>query len=153
MDKLSISTILQRDDVYNKHNKNGSSGNNNRNNLDVRSLMTITNSYYDQNLNFTAEQIIKTNKEKREKILEVYNKYYYKCIEKIKLLNNQGKIDLIYEIPEVIPETPDYVAKFCVDYISNKLKTNYFDTYIMNPTTIFVTWKFIEANKEKLGAR
>ena len=61
---------------------------------------------------------------------------------------------LLHElVQEYLAETPDYVAKFCVDYISNKLKANYFDTYIMNPTTIFVTWKFIEANKEKLGAR
>ncbi len=147
MDKLSISTILQRDDVCNNNKNNNKS--NNKSNIDIKSLMTITNSYYDHTINFTADQIIKLNKEKREKILEVYNKYYYKCIEKIKLLNNQGKIDLIYEVPEIIPECPDYIAKFCIEYMCKKLKENYFDTYMMNPTTLFVTWKYIEANKEK----
>ncbi len=116
--------------------------------LDINSIMTINNSVEDSIKNFNAEYLLKSNKEKREKLLKIYNKYYANCIEKIKLFHNAGRLDLIYEVPDKILENLDYIAKYCMDFIEIKLKQNFMDTYRIDNKTIFITWKYIESSKK-----
>ena len=137
MDKISIKTLVPDTKV----------GNSKSNILDINSLMTINNSYEDSIKNFNAEYLIKTNKEKREKLLALYNKYYAHCIEKIKLFHNSGKLDLIFDVPDKIPDNADYIPKYCMDFIETKLRQNYMDTYRIDNKTIFITWKYIESHK------
>ena len=138
MDKISIKTLVPNTKI----------GNLNSNILDINSLQTINNSYEDSIKNFNADYLIKTNKEKRENLLKVYNKYYAICIEKIKLFHNSGKFDLIYDIPDIIPTVINYIPKYCMDFIELKLKENYMDIYRINNKTIFITWKYIESCKK-----
>jgi hypothetical protein len=116
--------------------------------LDINSMITINNCVEDTINSFNADYLIKNNKEKREKLLKYYNKYYGQCIEKIKLFHNAGKLDLIYEIPDKITEITDYIPKYCMDFIEVKLKENYIDTFRINYKTIFITWKYIESSKK-----
>lgn len=137
MNKISIKTLVPEIKV----------GNSKSNILDIDSLITINNNYDDSIRKFNAEYLIKTNKENREKLLKIYNKYYANCIEKIKLFHNSGKQDLIYDIPDKILDNLDYIPKYCMDFIEKKLKENCIDTYRIDNKTIFITWKYIESNK------
>jgi hypothetical protein len=138
MKNLSIKTI----------NPNSKISFSNTSSFDINSLMTINNSYEDSIRNFSADNLIKHNKEKREKLLNIYNKYYAQCIEKIQLYNNAGKFDLIFEIPDKIIDNVNYIPLYCLEFIETKLKDNFLDTYKINNNTIFITWKYIESNKK-----
>jgi len=116
--------------------------------LDIDSLMTINNTYEESIKNFSADYLIKTNKEKREKLLKIYNRFYAHCIEKIKLFHNAGKFDLIYDVPDKVTDNLDYIPKYCMDFIEFKLKENYMDTFRIDNKTIFITWKYIESSKK-----
>ncbi len=117
------------------------------NTLDVNTLSSM-NKLNDSASNFNIESLIKVRKEKREKLLETYIKYYNMCIEKIKALNNRNILDVIFEVPSHVPECYGYKSIDCIEFISNKLKLLYMDTYKMNINTLFITWKYIEANRE-----
>ena len=116
--------------------------------LDINSLISINNSVEDSIRTFNADYLIKINKEKREKLLLIYHRLYSNCIEKIKLFNNAGRFDLIYDVPDKIADNLDYISKYCMDFIEIKLKENYIDTFRIDNKTIFITWKYIESSKK-----
>ena len=115
--------------------------------LDINSLTAINNSAEDSIRTFNADYLIKTSKDKREKLLQIYHRFYGHCIEKIKLFHNAGKFDLIYEVPDKVTDSYDCIAKYCMDFLEIKLKENYIDTYRIDNKTIFITWKYIESSK------
>jgi hypothetical protein len=116
--------------------------------LDINSLISINNSVEESIRTFNADYLIKINKEKREKLLLIYHRLYSNCIEKIKLFNNAGRFDLIYDVPDKIADNLDYISKYCMDFIEIKLKENYIDTFRIDNKTIFITWKYIESSKK-----
>lgn len=139
MDKINVNILVPNAQSLEETYSNGT--------FDVNTLANIKNSN-DSTLHFNINSLIKIRKEKREKLLETYIKYYNRCIDKIKLLNNRNISDLFYEVPTNVPDVYGYKSIDCIEFISNKLKTFYMDTYKINNYTIFVTWKYIEANKE-----
>lgn len=120
----------------------------NKGTLDVLSLCDIKKSH-DKAYNFTVENLIKRNKEKREKLLEMYIKQYTICLEKIDFQNRKNMTDLFYDVPLFIPDCIEYNYLECLDFIEIKLKSNFFDIYRVNKNTLFISWKFIEINKNK----
>lgn len=138
MDKINVN-ILAPDSHNVQENYHGI--------LDVNTLASIK-SNTDINSNFNIDSLIKIRKEKREKLLETYIKFYNRCIEKIKLLNNRNITDIFYEVPTNVPDCYGYKPIDCIEFISNKLKIFYMDTYKINNNTLFITWKYVEANKE-----
>ncbi len=138
MDKISIKNLVPDTKI----------GDSKSSILDINSMITINNCMEDSIRTFSADYLIKTSKEKREKLLKIYNKYYAHCIEKIKLFHNAGKFDLIYDVPDKVTENLDYIPKYCMDFIEFKLKENYMDTYRIDYKTVFITWKYIESSKK-----
>jgi hypothetical protein len=138
MDKISIKNLVPDTKI----------GDSKSSILDINSMITINNCMEDSIRTFSADYLIKTSKEKREKLLKIYNKYYAHCIEKIKLFHNAGKFDLIYDVPDKVTENLDYIPKYCMDFIEFKLKENYMDTYRLDYKTVFITWKYIESSKK-----
>jgi hypothetical protein len=138
MDKISLKNLVPEVRIADSK----------KSNFDINSLLSINNNFEDSIRNFNADYLIKSNKDKREKLLKIYHRYYANCIEKIKLFHNAGKMDLIYEVPEYLSENPDYLSKYCLDFIEIKLKQNYIDTFRIDKKTIFITWKYIESAKK-----
>lgn len=138
MDKININILVPNTQMHNS-NINGI--------LDVNTLANLKN-INDEAINFNIDSLIKIRKEKREKLLETYIKYYNRCIDKIKTLNNRNIYDIFYEVPSHVPDCYGYKSIDCIEFISNKLKILYMDTYKINNNTLFITWKYIEANRE-----
>jgi hypothetical protein len=136
MDKLNIKNLTQNESYDFKD-------------FDINSLSNVglANSY-DNILKFNADILIKKRIEKREKLLNIYLKYYKICVEKITQQNNVNKYDLFFNVPNYIVECPEYNGKNCILYIQEKLKNNHFDTFIIENNTIFITWKYLELNKD-----
>lgn len=134
MNKISIQVLTQ-----NKNNSN--------NKLDVYSI-SHTKTHYPEIESFNSQSLIASNITKREKLLDTYMKYYNCCIEKIKTLNSRNKVDLLYDVPVVVPDCPSYSHIKCIEFIERKLNAQHFDTYKLKNenNVIFITWKFLESN-------
>jgi hypothetical protein len=133
MTDLSIETLMQKKNIIST-NKPGI--------LNVYSLANIKNDYEEIN----TDILINTRIEKREKILNVYMKYFNNCYDKIKILNAGNKIDLIYEVPRVVPDCAGFRPIDCIQFIETKLRSSGMDACKLSQTKLFITWKYIEAN-------
>jgi hypothetical protein len=127
MDKLNVQNLF-----------NCQTGNNKI--LDVKSIIDKSDNSFD------IKKLIESREVKRKKLVDIYRKLYTNCIKKIDVANTIHKTDLLYTIPLSIPDLPEYDSKECLKYIDNQLKMLYFDTYLVNPITIFITWLYIEVN-------
>lgn len=110
--------------------------------LDVKS---ITKSYHATD-EYDVKKLIEIKDNRRKKLVEIHNNMYDRCIKKIHLANSLGRTDLLYTIPFLIRDLPEYNPLECLIYVENRLKSLCFDTYIVNKTTIFITWIYLEAN-------
>ena len=117
---------------------------NNFKTIDVSSL----SGKYEQH--FNINKLIETKEHMREKLLDEHIKYYKLCIKQIELTNLIGKTDILFVIDEKKPDLPLYNSFDCLKYIENKLTSNYFNTQIINKTTMFITWEYIEVNMRNL---
>ena len=142
MENISVNILSSSTGMINDSNSNS---NLNSNNIDVESLSNLKNSKEI----FDINMIISIKKQKREKLLETYITYYDRCIEKIKILNKRNICDLFFQVPFYIPDCFEYKPQDCIDFIQNKLKKYYMDSYKINNNTIFITWKYIELNSIK----
>lgn len=107
------------------------------------------NSIVHNNKSFNINDLIETREKKRILLLNNYIKYYDKCLKKIEIANNLDKTDLLYSVDEYILDCPEYKSIDCIKYIKNKLEQDFFDTYIINNNTLFITWLYLEVNREK----
>ncbi len=142
MNKITIKTIVP----------DAKCGSSTSSALTVNNISNLMNTNDDIIRDFSPDDLIKSNRLRREKLADIYNKYYADCIEKIKLLDDLGKTDLVYEIPNYRKEQAgnvDYVVKHCMDYIERELQFKYLNTSRMNYRTLFITWKYVEFNKDK----
>lgn len=137
-DVLSIQNLVQK----NVETVNNSSGV-----IDIKSLATIQKSYDDIYL-FNPDSLIKSRIIKREKLLSAYARCYKNCLERIKMYESMNKVDIFFDVPLQVPECPAYNPLDCIEYIRGKLKSVYIDSYMVSPKRIFITWKYIEINKE-----
>lgn len=97
--------------------------------------------------NGLADELIEARKFRREKLLGIFNDLYNECIEKIKLYDLNGKIDLVFVVPSKIDSDINYSSQECIEFIKRKLKEIYIDTLFLNDVTLFITWKYIEINQ------
>lgn len=94
----------------------------------------------------TVEKIIETKEKKRELLADFMNNQYENCSRKLHIANQLGKTDLLFSVPAYEPEIPAYSSLSCLVYIEKRLRELCYDTIIINKTTIFITWVYIEVN-------
>ena len=81
----------------------------------------------------------------RAKLVEMYNL----CCEKIKEADDMGLTDIIFELPtSMFLINTDCVDIEIIKYIDNNLRKQKLNTYVVNSKKLFITWKFLELNKE-----
>ena len=117
--------------------------NNSSKTLDIKSISQPKKS-------FDIENLIETRERKRKRLLNYYLKFHENCLKKIEIANNLAKTDLLYSVTPTIINFPEYNSLECIKYIKNKLDQEYFDTYIVDENTLFITWLYLEVNREKL---
>lgn len=86
--------------------------------------------------------------EKRYKLkIKLYRRKFKKCIYKIKNENMARNTETIYEIDETILGEPAYDVGECLSYVVAELRKYNFDVLILEPTKIFISWKFLRYHK------
>ena len=97
-----------------------------------------------------VDNLIRTRKLRRHRILEEYNRLFNNLMDKIQLANSLNKTELIFDIPVNTIEgvTYKYDCNECVDFIQTKIKNLYIYTIRTSYNSIFVSWLYIEINRE-----
>ena len=117
--------------------------------IDINSISKDKFINDDPDITFDSGVLLKSIKKKREKIRSKFVSCYNMCCEKIQEMDNLGLTDLIFEIPNMISMSNIYSKDIDIlRYISDKLMKEGLNTYIIDEKKIFITWKFIELNKE-----
>jgi len=116
--------------------------------LNLSSLENTIN--YDKitNNDFSSSILIDKRQKRREEKLKYYIKMLNYCQNTIIHMDENMKTDLIFTIEETIPECKEFDALECLKFISLKLRQEKFDTIIITPTKLFITWKYIELNSQ-----
>jgi len=112
--------------------------------LDIDTLFG-KNSRDDKNFTFDSQILLNGVKKRRQKLKEYCSDTYKTCCETIISANNSGLTDIIFEVPEIVPDCLDYKPLECLKYIENKLKEQKISDIILSPTKIFITWNNLES--------
>jgi hypothetical protein len=117
--------------------------------IDINSISKDKFINDDPDINFDSGVLLKSIQKKREKIRAKLVTCYNLCCEKIKEADNIGLTDLVFELPNMISMSNIYCKDIdVIRYISDKLKDEKLNTYIIDDKKLFITWKFIELNNE-----
>lgn len=123
----------------------------NKGKFDINSISKDKHINDDPDINFNSDDLLKTIKKRREKTRAHMVICYNLCCEKIKEADESGLTDLIFNLPNMIIMSNIYCKNIdLIRYISKKLEKQNLNTYIVSDTKLFITWKFIELNKEIL---
>jgi hypothetical protein len=116
--------------------------------IDIMSL--VPKNKHDQYITNTSKKVVNSILRKkddvRKRIIETYERILKNCVDKIMEKNKLKDTDLIFEIPNIIFNLPEYEPIECLDFIEAKLKEMYFDTKKIYPCNIFITWVNFEWN-------
>ena len=95
---------------------------------------------------FDIKKLLEVKNKGRKDLLDEFIRQHKSCLRKIELANSIGKYDIVFVVAKYVTNLPQYNARDCLIFISNKLNSVYIDTLFINETTMFITWKFIELN-------
>lgn len=118
--------------------------------LDIESLFCNTPLNDEPDISFSSDILLdKIKKRRKLKLKYFYNMLRY-CYERINSADDDHITDIYFRVLESIPECKSYTSLECLEFISEKLRMQLFDTIIINNTTMFISWKYLELKKEEL---
>lgn len=112
--------------------------------LDIDTLFG-KNSRDDKTFTFDSQVLLNGVRKRRQKLKEYCADTYKTCCETIISANNAGLTDIIFEIPEIVPDCLDYKPLECLKYIESKLKEQKISDIILSQSRIFITWNNLES--------
>ena len=117
--------------------------------LDVNSISSKKNSNGEPEKDFNSNDLLKNIYEKRKKLRDWLVNMYNICCRKIKDADDIGLTDIVFELPDIIIENSQYKHSDAINYIINNLRNEQIDVLKINNKKIFISWKYLELNKEK----
>jgi len=112
-------------------------------------VTTLSNRVREYDVTYNIDSLLKTRRLRRDEKAKLYNRFYSKCFEEIKTLNEQNISESIYELPAKNDEIHNYNAEECCDVLVTKITEKYMDIYRINYRTIYISWDKIEYNMER----
>jgi hypothetical protein len=137
-EKLSIDSLVSG-------NSSGSSSKG----LCIENLSVNALNKAEPKISFTSNILVDRIKQRRKEKNNCYKQMLKYCYDRINEADKDQCTDLFFTVVDDVPECKEYVPKECINYISNILRDDDFDTVIISNTTIFITWINIEKNKNK----
>lgn len=108
--------------------------------------MDLNNLFSD---NEFVNELIKKKNMKRYKIMSKYLEQSERCLERVKLVNIAGRTDCTFTIPKFIFGFPEYDCIHCCNFIIDRLRKLYMDVTKVEDNVIFISWYYIEVNRDK----
>lgn len=106
---------------------------------------------------FDSTILLETVKKRKQKFKKFCSELFQICCETMISANDSGLTDIIFEVPDVVPECVDYKPAECLKFINEKLKEQKLSSLLLSKTKIFISWSNLEKkiseedekNKEK----
>lgn len=117
-------------------------------NLDVETLFSNTPLSNEPEITFTSNILLEKREKRRKEKLKYYTHMLKYCHKRISDADDDQGSDIVFTIIDSVPECKDYDSMECLEFISIKLREEDFDTTILTPTTMFITWKYLELKKQ-----
>jgi hypothetical protein len=121
--------------------------------LSIGSVLINTSMNAEPNITFSSDRLIAKIKKRRIEKLNYYKQMLKYCYDQIESADNNQCTDITFTIIDNIPECKEYNPIECLEYVSTKLREEYFDTTVLNNTTMFITWKYLELKKELVNEK
>ena len=118
--------------------------------LDVYSLYGSKDAKLTNQVTFSIDNLLNKNKLKRLKVYKEYHKIYRMCLTKVSIAINMDLLNICYQIPENAIGYNNYDKNDCLNYLQEKLKLMYMDTFVISDNTLFVSWEHVEDNKKNI---
>lgn len=136
MNKISISSILSipEEEII---DKNGLMSDSRKNKKTIKS---------------EVDDLIQSRKQCRESKIKMYRNSLRNCIKKVNHMNKEGSIETFYKIERLVFGHPEYDFEECTEYVMMELQKMYFDVAKIEDDIIFVSWKYIEYNRDSHSA-
>lgn len=99
-------------------------------------------------VDFSVENLINEDLEKKEKAINEYKKIFNLVLKKIKENNKIGIKDIIYEVPVTIFLVPEYDSYKCLQFIEVRLRKYQLNTLIISDNKIFISWYAVKPTKK-----
>lgn len=117
--------------------------------MTVRSLYFPVNKQDPGYVDFSVENLIYEQEEKKLKVHNQYKRVFNMCLKKIKASNKLNITEIIFDIPSVVFRCPDYSEYECIKFIEERLNELCLDTLVISKNKLFISWKNVRENKKK----
>jgi hypothetical protein len=138
--KMNIETLMPSKNNNYNHSRR----------LDVNTISYGKQINLDPSRDFNSNDLLTGIYERRKKIRNWLVDMYNLCCTRIKDADENGFTDLVFELPELLMDSSLFKEKECIEYISKNLREQNIDTLLLKNNKLFITWKYIELNKEKI---
>lgn len=142
----SVKKNLCVDNLFPSEIQSGSRGNR----FDVETLFANSPLNNEPELRFSSDLLLARINKRRNEKLKCYRQMLNYCHSKIAETDSNNGTDIVVTIVESFPECKEYNTNECLEYISNKLREEDINTFILNDNTIFITWYCLELKKEEM---
>jgi hypothetical protein len=137
MDKININLLTSKNNT------------NINNNIAELSINTMTSKKKTKENYITQiDHIITERKNRRIRLLTEYDKLFDMCFQRILIADKMNITEICFDIPNHILGCNEYILSECIDFLENKLRSLDFDTLRITKNSLFISWLFIELNKE-----
>lgn len=93
--------------------------------------------------------MIEDNNRKIDAKKKIYKKILYDCIKLIKIENNEGKTEMLFEVDIQVATCEYYDYTECLEYIKNKLIASECEVVVISDISILISWKALSDKKNK----
>ena len=112
------------------------------------SINTMTSKKTKESYLTQIDNLVKERKNRRRKLLTEYDKLFERCFERILIADKMNKTDICFDMPEHILGCNEYILSESMEFLENKLRSLDIDTLRISNNSLFISWLYIELNKE-----
>ncbi len=136
MDKININLLTS---------KNNS---NNECKVGELSINTMTSKKTKESYIIQIDNLLTERKNRRKRLLTEYDKLFETCFQRILTADKMNITEICFDIPTHILGCNEYIVSECMQFLENKLRSLDIDTLRITNNSLFISWLFIELNKE-----
>jgi hypothetical protein len=112
------------------------------------SINTMTSKKTKESYISQIDNLLKERKNRRKRLLTEYDKLFELCFQRILTADKMNITEICFDIPSHILGCNEYIVSECIDFLENKLRSLDIDTLRITNNSLFISWLFIELNKE-----
>jgi hypothetical protein len=109
--------------------------------LDIK---TLFRKQKNEDQSFDSSILLENITKRKKRLDEKYIEIFRLCRDKIIAANSAGITDILYEVPEFVPECQNYNSFESMNLIIEKLNDQQLSCMIINNRMIFISWHDLE---------